>query len=680
MATAASGGNDDSKMIAELREKFNKKFVDPPSARLAKFDEHDVMRIHNDDLFALSFLHWKKEVIDDAVELAASCLEWRKENGMRDISVESIGQKYMEKGVIYIYGRDLEGHRVMCLIGRMQNKDEKDQIRQLLMFWLERLQRYEPGQHVTFILDTNKTAMGNVDLGLIRFIIDSFTSYFPDLLEKIIILDMPWIMNAIWNIVKQWMSEEQRSKTVFCSRKDLKKYISPDQLPKSMAGTVDWTYSFPPFPDDLGQDHDFKNDPNNFKKKEEKAEEKPGPSTTTDAVPLVNGEVTQERSPDNGDFNNNNHNTDESSSTTNVRKIMPVKKLAKNPPVEKKVAYAENGESQLPVTKSSTDMDMRTSTPIKQDPSLKKSSGQEQQSNGQITGSEKVKPQRPNTTDGKLEKHASNVSFQSVKGMDESRNDAMPRIDSRIKVETDEILLGNQLVMSPVSELTFKLEGERLEGYMRIRNPNPVTDFEDRVYVAYKVKTTSPERYHVKPSVGVVSPGESIQIRIYLETGHESAMPKDRFLLLYKQIPVKDGKSLTHGEIVKFWKQNSDKSSHFEHRLRVKVDDPKVLTRQQSKDSAQASVILEDSGSQFHSLGEKTPSSGTEISQLQQQIGLLTNKISRLENDSRWMRRRMRHMMGLLFIVIILLFFLLYEITMVSYSLSSANQSCSSAS
>ena len=72
----------------------------------------------------------------------------------------------------------------MCLVGRLQTKDEKDQIRKMFMLWLERLQRSEPGQHVTFILDTHKTAMSNVDLGMIRFIIDSFTTNFPDLLGK----------------------------------------------------------------------------------------------------------------------------------------------------------------------------------------------------------------------------------------------------------------------------------------------------------------------------------------------------------------------------------------------------------------------------------------------------------------------------------------------------------------
>lgn len=43
---------------------------------------------------------------------------------------------------------------------------------------------------------------------------------------------------AIWKVVKQWMTEEQRRRTIFCKFKELKEYISQDQLPQYMGGTV----------------------------------------------------------------------------------------------------------------------------------------------------------------------------------------------------------------------------------------------------------------------------------------------------------------------------------------------------------------------------------------------------------------------------------------------------------
>lgn len=53
---------------------------EPRSPKLAKFDERDVNRIFNDDLFTLSFLNWKKGIINDSLDMVAQVFEWRKEN------------------------------------------------------------------------------------------------------------------------------------------------------------------------------------------------------------------------------------------------------------------------------------------------------------------------------------------------------------------------------------------------------------------------------------------------------------------------------------------------------------------------------------------------------------------------------------------------------------------------
>jgi len=49
---------------------------------------------------------------------------------------------------------------------------------------LEKLHQQETGNHITFILDVSKASMTNVDLGSIKFLLDCFTTYFPDMLGK----------------------------------------------------------------------------------------------------------------------------------------------------------------------------------------------------------------------------------------------------------------------------------------------------------------------------------------------------------------------------------------------------------------------------------------------------------------------------------------------------------------
>lgn len=59
---------------------------------------------------------------------------------------------------------------------------------------------------------------------------------------RMITLVFPFNFTAIWKVVKQWMSEEQRSKVFFCSRQELSKFIEKDQLPVAMNGTVSKNY------------------------------------------------------------------------------------------------------------------------------------------------------------------------------------------------------------------------------------------------------------------------------------------------------------------------------------------------------------------------------------------------------------------------------------------------------
>jgi len=66
-------------------------------------------------------------------------------------------------------------------------------------------------------------------------------------------------------------------------------------------------------------------------------------------------------------------------------------------------------------------------------------------------------------------------------------------------------------INSPVAEVPFKHNVKdafsgRYQAHITLTNPNS----ESIDYVAFKVKTNAPERYHVKPSAGKVAPGKCV--------------------------------------------------------------------------------------------------------------------------------------------------------------------------
>ena len=52
------------------------------------------------------------------------------------------------------------------------------------------------------------------------------------------IYEMPWVLNAVWKLIKQLLSDEQQKFVIFAKKSEVDKYIARDQLLVHMGGTV----------------------------------------------------------------------------------------------------------------------------------------------------------------------------------------------------------------------------------------------------------------------------------------------------------------------------------------------------------------------------------------------------------------------------------------------------------
>ncbi|XP_076804085.1 motile sperm domain-containing protein 2-like isoform X1 [Clavelina lepadiformis] len=238
-----------SEHVAYFRDAFNKEIKDCKDS----VDTRDVERLMNDAEYATLFLNWSKSD-EDAVNLAVKCLKWRLTKKVNDLTIENIGEEAFKAGHLFLLGQSKKGSRILHFRTGMLDKKDRERSMNLLIFWLERIQRKEPGELITFIMDTTGTSMRNSDMAFTTFIIECFTTYFPSMLERIIIYNLPTLLNSIWKLVSKMLSAEQREATVLCGKEGLKQYIDVENLPESMGGKVNFEYSFPPFPDDLDND------------------------------------------------------------------------------------------------------------------------------------------------------------------------------------------------------------------------------------------------------------------------------------------------------------------------------------------------------------------------------------------------------------------------------------------
>lgn len=87
---------------------------------------------------------------------------------------------------------------------------------------------------------------------------------------------------------------------------------------------------------------------------------------------------------------------------------------------------------------------------------------------------------------------------------------------------------GNQLISVHPDELKFQVELEK-QSYCDIKVANNTEH-----HVAFKVKTTSPKKYFVRPNTGVIQPWDSCSITVTLQAQREyppDMQCRDKFLL-----------------------------------------------------------------------------------------------------------------------------------------------------
>ena len=56
--------------------------------------------------------------------------------------------------------------------------------------------------------------------------------------DKMIVYNLPSILNAIWKLVSKMLSAEQREATTLCAKDEIFKYISEDNALKHVGGKV----------------------------------------------------------------------------------------------------------------------------------------------------------------------------------------------------------------------------------------------------------------------------------------------------------------------------------------------------------------------------------------------------------------------------------------------------------
>merc|ERR1712142_1456644 len=142
--------------------------------------------------------------VDETVDMIEKTFRWRKEFGANEIRKESLNQKLVNGPMFVREEKDKDGFKVLvfCLRKHVKVADEVEEMKKVFVSFLEEMRQDDVTQRVTLVFDCSGAGLKNVDMDLVKFLINVFQNYYPNMLGKILVYDLPWILNPIFTVIK----------------------------------------------------------------------------------------------------------------------------------------------------------------------------------------------------------------------------------------------------------------------------------------------------------------------------------------------------------------------------------------------------------------------------------------------------------------------------------------------
>ncbi|KRT86352.1 CRAL-TRIO domain containing protein, partial [Oryctes borbonicus] len=232
-------------LVDELRAVFLKEVA-------SKGDNYahpaDIEKAKTNDFWLKRFLAHHDLNMQLALGMMLETVEWRKEANVNDINETNVRMDYLVDGGVFSRCRDKDGHKLIILNCKKHTKGSKnfDELKRCFIYWFERLEREEKGKGITVFFDLEGCGLTNMDLDVIRYLINLFKQYYPYFLNYIIIYEMAWILNAAFKLIKSWLPPKAVERIKLIKKAELGSWVPLNNALKCWGGEDDYVFSFQP--------------------------------------------------------------------------------------------------------------------------------------------------------------------------------------------------------------------------------------------------------------------------------------------------------------------------------------------------------------------------------------------------------------------------------------------------
>lgn len=186
------------------------------------------------------FLAANQENVEQAKQQAFETIVWRNRMQLHELQPSCFPQEFYQMGGLYECGPDHFGLPVLCIRAKCIRKAHllDRMLSQFLAYRLHLLEkRLNRLEGWTFLFDCTSIGFANVNLELIKFLMELLRLRYPLSLRYALVLEVPFLLNAVQKVVMAMLPEENTRLVRFVNRRQLQSYVPVARLPFYLDGT-----------------------------------------------------------------------------------------------------------------------------------------------------------------------------------------------------------------------------------------------------------------------------------------------------------------------------------------------------------------------------------------------------------------------------------------------------------
>lgn len=111
-------------------------------------------------------------------------------------------------------------------------------------FFFLSLFRESNGDQISLFFDMCEAGLSNMDMEFTKYLINLFKLYYPNFLNYIILLELPWVLNAALKIIKTWLPPKAIPKIKQVNKNSLREFVDSSVALKCWGGNNDYIFTF----------------------------------------------------------------------------------------------------------------------------------------------------------------------------------------------------------------------------------------------------------------------------------------------------------------------------------------------------------------------------------------------------------------------------------------------------